>query len=496
MALYRWVCFVLILIGLYELGVGLFQCIQVMSLGMPYYTVCGTFENPAPYSILIVLILPLALDYALFVRLRHGQRLTNMLFYLSAFYLLFSVVILVMCVSRAAWVASVISLMSMVWLRMKCSVVKQCFVLLAVIILSAPFLYGMYALKKDSADGRLLIWKISYPVAKQQVFSGVGIGGFPYVYGEAQEAYFRDKKGTQDEEMLAGAPDCAYNEYLQIWIELGLPGVLSCLCLIVYVYIRLLRYRNVEIIGLCGTMVSLMAVSFFSYPLRCFATCLLSLFILLWAAWMPMMLDEKKRNRKLGMMFGLLLLVGVEAMVCVRFNKSYRTWTAVKRWDMVRPYFDREKYEGIENCYRALYPDLKKDAGFLFEYGMCLSYNGHYEESNIILNEGAKRSSDPMFFNLMGKNFQALGRVEEAEEMFYKAYYRVPHRIYPLYLLMGLYEKEGRDLEMLEKAHQIVGKKEKVPSSLTGYLKKEAGLKLQEYERSNGKGKNMEIDWF
>ena len=67
-----------------------------------------------------------------------------------------------------------------------------------------------------------------------------------------------------------------------------------------------------------------------------------------------MVLDEKKRNRKLGMMFGLLLVVGVEAMVCVRFNKSYRTWTAVKRWDMVRPYFDREKYEGIEKCYGAL----------------------------------------------------------------------------------------------------------------------------------------------
>ncbi len=463
---------------------------------MPYYTVCGTFENPAPYSILIVLILPLALDYALFVRFRHGQKVTNMLFYLSAFYLLFSVVILVMCVSRAAWVASVISLMSMFWLRMKCAWIKKCFVLLAVFVLCVPFLYGMYVLKKDSADGRLFIWKISYPVAKQQIFSGVGIGGFPYVYGEAQEAYFREGKGTQDEEMLAGAPDYAYNEYLQIWIELGLPGVLSCLCLMAYVYIRLLRCRNVEVVGLCGAMVSFMVVSLFSYPLRCFATCLLSLLILLWAAWMPMVLDEKKRNRKLGMMFGLLLVVGVEAMVCVRFNKSYRTWTAVKRWDMVRPYFDREKYEGIENCYRVLYPDLKKDVGFLFEYGMCLSYNGHYEESNIILNEGAKRSSDPMFFNLMGKNFQALGKFEEAEEMFYKAYYRVPHRIYPLYLLMGLYEKEGRDLEMLEKAHQIVGKKEKVPSSLTGYLKKEAGLKLQEYERSNGKGKNMEIDWF
>ena len=449
---------------------------------MPYYTVCGTFENPAPYSILIVLILPLALDYALFVRFRHGQKITNMLFYLSAFYLLFSVVILVMCVSRTAWVASVISLMSMVWLRMKWSVVKKCFVLLAVLVFSVPFLYGMYALKKDSADGRLFIWKISYSVAKQQIFSGVGIGGFPYVYGEAQEAYFREKKDARNEEMLAGAPDYAYNEYLQIWIELGLPGVLACLCLIAYVYIRLLRCRNVEVVGLCGAMVSLMVVSFFSYPLRCFVTCSLSLFILLWAAWMPMMLCEKKRYGKVGMVCGLLVLIGMGTMVCIRFNKSYRTWVAVKHWDMVRLYFDREKYKGIEKCYRALYPDLSKDAGFLFEYGVCLSYNGHHEESNIILSEGAKRSSDPMFFNLMGKNFQALGRFEEAEDMFYKAYYRVPHRIYPLYLLMGLYEKEGRDLEMLEKAHQIVGKKEKVPSSLTEYLKKEAVNRLGKYE--------------
>ena len=365
---------------------------------------------------------------------------------------------------------------------MKCSVVKKCFVLLAVLVFSVPFLYGMYALKKDSADGRLFIWKISYSVAKQQIFSGVGIGGFPYVYGEAQEAYFREKKDARNEEMLAGAPDYAYNEYLQIWIELGLPGVLACLCLIAYVYIRLLRCRNVEVVGLCGAMVSLMVVSFFSYPLRCFVTCSLSLFILLWAAWMPMMLCEKKRYGKVGMVCGLLVLIGMGTMVCIRFNKSYRTWVAVKHWDMVRLYFDREKYKGIEKCYRALYPDLSKDAGFLFEYGVCLSYNGHHEESNIILSEGAKRSSDPMFFNLMGKNFQALGRFEEAEDMFYKAYYRVPHRIYPLYLLMGLYEKEGRDLEMLEKAHQIVGKKEKVPSSLTEYLKKEAVNRLGKYE--------------
>ena len=67
---------------------------------------------------------------------------------------------------------------------------------------------------------------------------------------------------------------------------------------------------------------------------------------------------------------------------------------------------------------QVLYPDLKKDVGFLFEYGMCLSYNGHYEESNIILNEGAKRSSDPMFFNLMGKTFKLLAGLRRLKRCF------------------------------------------------------------------------------
>lgn len=35
---------------------------------------------------------------------------------------------------------------------------------------------------------------------------------------------------------------------------------------------------------------------------------------------------------------------------------------------------------------------------------------------------------------------------------------------------------------MLEKAHQVVEKKEKVPSSLTEYLKREAVNRLEQYE--------------
>ena len=87
-------------------------------------------------------------------------------------------------------------------------------------------------------------------------------------------------------------------------------------------------------------------------------------------------------------------------------------------------------------------------------------------------------SSDPMFLNLIGKNYQRLGLYQEAENMYCKAYYRIPHRMYPLFLLMNLYEKEKDTARMQEMANQIIEMEEKIPSSLTRYIKNEAIKKL------------------
>ena len=48
-------------------------------------------------------------------------------------------------------------------------------------------------------------------------------------------------------------------------------------------------------------------------------------------------------------------------------------------------------------------------------------------------------SSDPMFWNIMGKNFEALGDHARAEDAFMQAHLRIPDRIYPLYLLARHY---------------------------------------------------------
>ena len=54
--------------------------------------------------------------------------------------------------------------------------------LLASVLLLAGGAYGMYHLKKDSADGRLLMWKVSTQIIREQRGLGVGVGHFPEAF--------------------------------------------------------------------------------------------------------------------------------------------------------------------------------------------------------------------------------------------------------------------------------------------------------------------------
>ena len=86
---------------------------------------------------------------------------------------------------------------------------------------------------------------------------------------------------------------------------------------------------------------------------------------------------------------------------------------------------------------------MKDNYRFIYDYGYALHKCKRYQESNEILKEGAKISSDPMFYNIIGKNYEAMGAYDLAEGAYMHAHYMVPSRIYPLSLLMNLKIKTG-----------------------------------------------------
>jgi hypothetical protein len=52
-------------------------------------------------------------------------------------------------------------------------------------------------------------------------------------------------------------------------------------------------------------------------------------------------------------------------------------------------------------------------------------------------------SCDPMLYNIIGKNYQAMKQYEKAETVLIKATQLVPSRLYPWYLLTKLYAEKA-----------------------------------------------------
>src|SRR5690554_2346999 len=195
---YKWNAFVLVVFfistGFVEAVWGLKQLYGFSPSQHTLFKTTGSFFNPGPYARYLAMIMPLALyyildDYRVFKNKFHHACIP--------FYLRWGISLLSFCsillvlpatMSRAAWIAAVAGYLVASFLflvknkqlktRVRHSRKRTPGVLLGVVVLSVACFIGMYHLKKDSADGRAFIWKISTRVIKDHPF-GVGLGNFP-----------------------------------------------------------------------------------------------------------------------------------------------------------------------------------------------------------------------------------------------------------------------------------------------------------------------------
>ena len=86
--------------------------------------------------------------------------------------------------------------------------------------------FGRESSKSQAGDRRLLIWNITTQAIMEHPVTGIGIGGFPATYAKEQSAYFETDTASSKEKQTATCPQYAYNEYLQIGLELGITGLL------------------------------------------------------------------------------------------------------------------------------------------------------------------------------------------------------------------------------------------------------------------------------
>jgi tetratricopeptide (TPR) repeat protein len=322
-------------------------------------------------------------------------------------------------------------------------------------------------MKKDSADGRALMWKIALQTAVHHP-AGVGIGRFSGSYGHTQADYFASGKGTEQEQYVAGNPEYGFNEYLQIAVEQGVIPLVLFLGITGYsVYAGIRRKR----MAATASLVALLIAAASSYPFSVLPFLIVMAYTMADIGNSKIQKFKNSRIQKFSHSViqsfnhsSLWRWVGL-ALVAGCLYDRYPTYEAYRQWGRSRALYHAGAYESGAEAYAPLYPLLSDQLAFLFEYAQCLSKSERYEESNRVLEKAVRIGCDPMLYNVMGKNHQALKRYAEAERCFLKAAHIVPGRIYPWYLLASLYVETGETAKAQETARIVLTKEPKVQST-------------------------------
>lgn len=320
--------------------------------------------------------------------------------------LVMGLLVLPASLSRAGWLSLVVAVTCIAFREfgIKDYFWKHKLQAVSCVVLTILIGAGAFALKSESAWGRLHIWRMECLSIAEKPLTGHGPGKVLGAYGDAQAKFFREKERSEKEKQIASCPEYAFNEYLKVGVEYGMPAMLAFLSWVGLVVSSLLKKNSPLAYG----AIAMAIFAFFSYPLSLWQ--FKGLAVLFLASAVP----EK----------GSWKLLSIGAVVA---SFAFLVFLMIKK------------------------PGPREDEYKLtYEQGYSLHQSGRFEESNRTLLEGAEISSDPMFHNIIGKNYEALGDYEGAEREYIHAHFMVPCRLYPLVLLMEMELKRANRTTALE----------------------------------------------
>lgn len=424
---------------------------QLHGIAVSHNSMCpmtGDFANSGPYGGFLAVCI--AVVFAAAWRWRDsGNLYDRILFWLSSVSGCLGIVVLPASMSRTGFVALLVSAVAFALIdtESKSYFKSHKWLILSVVAVAFVVGAGAFCLKKDSALGRFHIWEMELRAIADKPLTGHGFGKALGAYGDAQSEYFETEERGQERVRIAGCPEYAFNEYLRMGMEFGILGLLLSVAVIVLGTMMLCHSDSSLTFGLVAWGTFAMA----SYPLAVWQLRLL-LGVFLGAA-VGLNMKVGKRTR---LILASTFIVIATGLMLIWLPENRQRKYAEGKWLEERRFTNFEIFDGMADRLAILYPQLRRNFRYLYDYGYALHKECRYEESNVILREGALISSDPMFYNIIGKNHEALGDYELAERNYIHAHNMVPSRLYPYILLMEMEEKRGDTKQALSYARKAL----------------------------------------
>ena len=198
----------------------LLQYAGLISSGNTFFRVTGSNGNPTTTALFLIGSIPF-----LVTRIRARR---------YRLYYVFLLISMLLCIyslrCRTAYIGGIVIfgyyILVNQYIRSHILLLFKRNIFLSVIIMTSVTIsgvYKMYTMKTDSADGRILIWRLSAELIKEKPF-GYGYGMFEKYYNLKQADYFSDFGGRRQERDNAVHVSMAYNDYLEQGVEGGILG--------------------------------------------------------------------------------------------------------------------------------------------------------------------------------------------------------------------------------------------------------------------------------
>ena len=405
------------------------------------YPITGLAENPTVTAIYLSCCVSILVE-----RIR-----TKSLLFFPLLMLLLICIIILQC--RAAYVGVFVLLVVKIY---RCYGRKYIARLTGVILIIAVLCgYGLFHLKRNSSEGRLLIWKIAAHVIVKNPM-GYGYGLFEKQYNLAQANYF-DEGGSEREKMLADHVYMAYNDTIEQTVEGGIIG--GVLYFLFFVFMIAWAAKNGDVTAL-SVITMLFAMSMINFVLTA---------VSVWSLLMCFsgkVLSIQGRNHCLNhrvLAFLCLISMSFFLLRYMRVSKAQFLLSRVEK--------SKESYIWQVKMLSATIESSERYYIVLSDKYMNAR---RYDKAIETLTKAKKYTSSPLAYYMLSTCYRKTGNKQKCIENLLLISRMKPHHFWPKMLLMCSYDKFGDTKQALYYAHIILNAPVKVQSELVTSYKKEA----------------------
>ncbi|MBE0655183.1 MAG: O-antigen ligase family protein [Bacteroidales bacterium] len=494
---YNYLLFSLLVSGIIQSVYGNLQLWGIYPSNHHLFNITGSFFNPGPYAGYLSIILPIALAIYLHTlktipnnskqpqttpnHPKPSNPIPNLTKYLSLLTIITIILVLPSTRSRASWFAAFggsIFIMDHYYpFRSRLGKYfntswKKLLAITATFVFMGGLSAGIYFMKKGSADGRLLIWKVSARLINEKPLFGYGHEKFKAYYMAEQAEYFRLNPGSR-ESFVADDIIYPFNEFIKGLTELGIAGMSPVIVMVFFFFFLREpqpREKKDVVLMICQAgVLSFMIFSFFSYPTEILPV-LINLVIILsitagqvkhskMSDFMGFQLTGRKAK-----LFRLLASTVILILVFTSLSPLKKLYLAYFTWEEGYRIYQMGAYEDCLDSFEKAYPLLKNNGEFLIMYGKALSMAEEHYVAVKVLETAKNYQQNTILYTALGDSYKALGEFTRAESSYLQANNMIPGRFYSKYLLARLYIETGQTKKAKSTAREILKKEVKVPS--------------------------------